>query len=152
MIHVSKKQKFPESMKLTDIRKTANIAFTRAGVTGDASIIFADNVEIQRLNRDYREIDSPTDVLSFPSDEVDPFTNRRYLGDIIISVEKASEQAKVAGRTLPDELTMLIVHGCLHLSGMDHSDLEEKAAMKSYQEAILSELQVIDPFWPEDEK
>lgn len=152
MIHVSRRHAYTKSLKLIEIRRIANLTFARVGVSGDATIVFTNNAEIQNLNRDYRQVDIATDVLSFPSDEIDPLSNRQYLGDIIISAEKASEQAKLSGRTFFDEVTMLIVHGCLHLSGMDHMEAEDKTTMKRFQEAILTELRVTDPIWPEDEK
>lgn len=152
MIFVKRKTKHFVPLKLSEIRNIANYSFKISGISGDAAIVIIDNSEIHALNKEYRDIDSPTDVLSFASDEVDPLTQVLYLGDIVISAERANEQARIAGRSESDELTMLIVHGCLHLSGLDHSTIEEKAIMKRFQESILSDLNISDPFWPEDEK
>jgi rRNA maturation RNase YbeY len=77
------------------------------------------NPEIQRLNARFRHKDYPTDVLSFPADGRLP-GNVRLLGDVIISVEKAREQAKERGRTLEAEMVTLLIHGILHLIGYDH--------------------------------
>ncbi|BCY18833.1 MAG: rRNA maturation RNase YbeY [Chloroflexi bacterium] len=150
MIHVTRKVDLPEDFSLKKIRRIAGEVFKVMKISGDASIVFTDNNEIQYLNNVYREIDSSTDVLSFLSDEIDPETNYRYLGDVIISVEKAVTQSNQAHHSLEDELTMLIVHGCLHLSGLDHSNPDEKKVMKEKQETILMKLQVGDYAWPED--
>jgi probable rRNA maturation factor len=150
MIHVSRESVLPKEMTLAYIRHIAEVTFTRMGLMGDSSIVFTNNASIQNLNREYRKIDSPTDVLSFPSDEIDPMTNCRYLGDIIISTERALSQSEQAGRPFVDELAMLIVHGCLHLSGLDHSTEGEKTIMQENQEAILQTLGVKNSNWPED--
>ena len=83
----------------------------------EISIVFCGNEMIQTLNKNYREKDYPTDVLSFPA-ELDYF-----LGDIVISVEKAKEQAEVS---LVKEIEMLLAHGLLHLLGYDHENSEEE--------------------------
>ncbi len=150
MIHVTRKAHLPEEFTLKKIRSIACVVFKEMGKPGDASIVFTDNQEIQNLNREYRNFDTPTDVLSFPSEEIDPETDFRYLGDVIISVEKAAAQSIIAGHSLEDELTMLIVHGCLHLSGLDHGNPEEKQVMKDKQERILKNFHIADYTWPED--
>ena len=109
-----------------------------------------DNKTIQKLNNEFRNINSPTDVLSFPTEEIDPLSGSRYLGDVIISAEQALSQSLQAGRPYVDELTMLIVHGCLHLTGLDHSSEEEKQIMKTHQERLLQNLGIENPAWPED--
>jgi probable rRNA maturation factor len=151
MIHVTRESTLPKEMTLSHIRHIAEVTFMRMGQTGDSSIVFTNNASIQNLNREYRKIDSPTDVLSFPSDEIDPMTNCRYLGDIIISTERAISQSEQVGRSYMDELAMLIVHGCLHLSGLDHSTEGDKTIMQKNQEAILQSLGVKNSNWPEDE-
>jgi probable rRNA maturation factor len=150
MIHISRRSALPEKMSLSDIRLPARVTLKRAGSHGDLTVVLTDNRTIKNLNREYRKIDSITDVLSFQSDEVDPQTNIRYLGDIIISVEKANEQAKQNGRSFFDEMTMLIVHGCLHLAGYDHASNEERESMRRIQEDILSSLGIANYAWPED--
>jgi len=85
-------------------------------------------------------IDAPTDVLSFSDGDLDPETGAPYLGDILISVERAQAQARSAGHTLQEELTLLVVHGVLHLLGHDHAEPEQKARMWSLQAEILTDL------------
>ena len=79
-----------------------------------ATIAFVSDKNIQKLNQQFRQIDKPTDVLSFPSEE------ETDLGDIAISVETAAAQAKENGLTFDTEIAQLILHGLLHLSGYDH--------------------------------
>lgn len=79
-----------------------------------ATIAFVSDESIRKLNKQFRHVDKPTDVLSFPAEEED------NLGDIAISVETAAEQAKQNGLTLDGEIAQLILHGLLHLSGYDH--------------------------------
>jgi probable rRNA maturation factor len=151
MIHVTRKKEIPDALSLNRIRSIAARVFSSRKVVGDATIVFTDNQSIQKYNKDFRDIDSPTDVLSFSSEEYDPLTGRRYLGDIVISTEIAHAQAKLEGRPVVDELTMLIVHGCLHLSGMDHTQELDAKEMKQMQEQIMRNLGVQNPSWPEKE-
>ena len=81
-----------------------------------------------------------TDVLSFPSDEVDPETGSQYLGDIIISIPRAAQQAQVGGHSLEAEVQLLVVHGTLHLLGHDHAEAEEKARMWAAQAEVMGRL------------
>jgi len=84
-------------------------------------LAFVDNKAIQKLNRDFRKKDAPTDVLSFPYRENGP-DGKYYLGDIIISVPKAFDQARELGHGLDRELEYLTIHGFLHLLGYEHSE------------------------------
>ncbi|HQL39394.1 MAG TPA: rRNA maturation RNase YbeY [Anaerolineaceae bacterium] len=106
----------------------------------DLSIIITDNDLLQELNREYLGIDAPTDVLSFNVDEIDPETGNYYLGDIIISYQKANEQAVTAGHEIQSELSLLIIHGVLHLLGMDHDTPESQEPMWKIQDQILSNM------------
>lgn len=106
----------------------------------DLSIIITDNNLLQELNREYLGIDAPTDVLSFNVDEIDPETGNYYLGDIIISYQKANEQAVTAGHEIQSELSLLIIHGVLHLLGMDHDTSESQEPMWKIQDQILSNM------------
>ncbi len=106
----------------------------------DLSIIITDNDLLQELNREYLGIDAPTDVLSFNVDEIDPETGNYYLGDIIISYQKANEQAVTAGHEIQSELSLLVIHGVLHLLGMDHDTPESQEPMWKIQDQILSDM------------
>ncbi len=106
----------------------------------DLTLVLTGDAQIQALDRDYLGKDAPTDVLSFPSCEVDPETGRRYLGDIIISVPRAEAQSNAAGHSLEAELSLLVIHGVLHLLGHDHAGKEEKTRMWLAQSEVLTKL------------
>jgi probable rRNA maturation factor len=104
------------------------------------TVVFEEDERLQQLNKQYLGIDAPTDVLSFPADYLDPETKIRYLGDILISVPRALEQATSGGHSLDEELQLLVVHGILHLLGYDHVEDGEKEVMQETQSAILHQL------------
>lgn len=108
----------------------------------EISVVIDNDASLQDLNSQFLGIDAPTDVLSFPSDEVDPESNIPYLGDIIISLPKAKMQAAEAGHTYEAEVQLLIVHGTLHLLGYDHAEADEKQEMWEHQKQILTSLNV----------
>ncbi|OGO38392.1 MAG: rRNA maturation RNase YbeY [Chloroflexi bacterium RBG_16_56_8] len=85
-------------------------------------------------------MDTPTDVLSFPASEQDPESSAPYLGDILISVPRAVDQAQAAGHSAQDEVQLLVVHGVLHLLGHDHAKAQEKARMWKAQAEVLERL------------
>ena len=95
----------------------------------EVSIVLSDDAQLQTLNRDYRQQDKPTDVLSFEGQNPDGI----YLGDIIISMERCAEQASEANHSLDDELALLVIHGVLHLVGYDHATDEERETMWQVQ-------------------
>lgn len=107
---------------------------------GDLSLILGDDDQLHELNLQFRGVDAPTDVLSFPDGAVDPDSGQPYLGDILISVPRAEAQAAAGGHPLVDELQLLVVHGVLHLLGYDHTDEDEKARMWELQAQILNDL------------
>ena len=116
----------------------------------EISVLLVDNATIQELNRDYRDKDAPTDVLSFPLEEdLEGETEpeiiggpaARMLGDIVISMEKATAQAAEYGHSVERELAFLLVHGLLHLLGHDHEkDETAKKLMRSEEKRILTGL------------
>ena len=108
----------------------------------DVSIVIGNDAFIKTLNRQYRAVDESTDVLSFPSGEIDPDTSDLYLGDVIISLPKAQAQAGTAGHLLEEELQLLVVHGILHLLGYDHVRTADKREMQTAQDKILKSLGV----------
>jgi probable rRNA maturation factor len=107
--------------------------------TGDIDIAIVTDERIRELNRTFRNVDSATDVLSFPSSEeiIEGPPALGFLGDIAISFETAERQALEYGHSLGRELGFLAVHGALHLMGLDHGTPEEEAAMNKKQEEIL---------------
>ena len=116
----------------------ASLQADGALLSADLTIVLADDAQLHQLNLQFLGIDAPTDVLSFPAGEVDPDTDRPYLGDVIISVERA--QAQAGDHPLEDELRLLVVHGVLHLLGHDHAVQGEKEAMWRIQREVLQQL------------
>ena len=110
----------------------------------EVDITIVDDEEIHQLNRDYRNVDRPTDVLSFALDEDDEDEPElmegqpHRLGDIIISAETATRQAEEFGHGLEREIVYLAVHGLLHLLGYDHMVEEDKVIMRAKEEEALS--------------
>jgi probable rRNA maturation factor len=116
----------------------------------DLTIAIRNDIELQKLNLEFLGIDAPTDVLSFESGEIDPGTGRIYLGDIIISYDRAALQAKNAGHPVDNELQLLVVHGALHLLGYDHGTTDEKQKMWQLQGEILDQLDCVLNKLPDD--
>lgn len=127
----------------------AVLKFEDVSTDSDVSIVVENNARLQELNNQFLGIDAPTDVLSFPSDEIDPDSGEPYLGDIILSLPKAQAQAEESGHSLTAEIQLLIVHGMLHLLGYDHAEEEEKREMWERQKAILAALDVPLKRFPE---
>lgn len=105
------------------------------------SVIIVDNKKIHEINKEYRNIDRETDVISFAleDDETIPEDDIRVLGDIYISIDKAKSQAEEYGHSLKRELCFLMTHGFLHLLGYDHMKKEDEEIMFPLQEKILEE-------------
>ena len=105
------------------------------------NIIFVNNDYIHKLNKDYRNIDRETDVITFALEDDKTFNpEERILGDIYISIDKAKSQSIEYGHSLMRELCFLSVHGMLHLLGYDHMEKEEERVMFNLQEEILDEM------------
>lgn len=126
----------------------------------EVNLTLTDNAGIHEINREYREIDNPTDVLSFPmlsyevagdfskleedyDDNFNPDTGEIMLGDIIISVDKVFEQAESYGHSVEREFAFLILHSMLHLFGYDHMTPEEATVMEEKQRVILDKMQIL---------
>lgn len=136
----------PETNKLLEEIYQALIEKEGLGQEAEVSLLLTNNEEIQELNRDYRNLDQATDVLSFPiyeREEIEALLKDQegpeliLLGDIIISMERAGEQAHEYGHSLKREVAYLFVHGLLHLLGYDHLEEDEKKEMRTREEEIL---------------
>ena len=104
----------------------------------EVSVSFVDNQEIKELNKEFRNIDEITDVLSFPMDfNINIEGVNEILGDIIISVEKADEQAAEFVHSLDREILYLVIHSMFHLFGYDHLNEEDKAVMRSKEKEVV---------------
>lgn len=148
-----RKLQIPYEKIINDIIPAA-LDYEECPYEAEVNVLLTDNAAIQEINRDYRQIDAPTDVLSFPmvdfetesdfdhvedhvEDYFNPETGELILGDIIISVEKVIEQAEKYGHSQERELAFLIAHSMLHLCGYDHMDEAEREVMEGKQREIL---------------
>ena len=126
----------------------------------EVNLTLTDNEGIHAINKEFREIDRPTDVLSFPmlnytqpgdftflddedSDDFNPDTGEALLGDIVISVEKVVEQAESFGHSIEREYAFLITHSMLHLFGYDHMEEVEAKVMEDKQKDILNQMNIL---------
>lgn len=139
---------YSETIALTDDERTgmeraALAALEREGRDGDLTILVDTPDRIQTLNREFRNVDSVTDVLTFPAWEGEiSLSADGYLGDIMICYERAKEQAVSYGHSLKRELSFLAVHGVLHLLGYDHMTEADERVMREKQTAILDSIGV----------
>jgi probable rRNA maturation factor len=125
----------------------------------EVSILFTDDDEIRNINKEFREIDAPTDVLSFPANEYEvpgdfskmeemipgcfhPETGELLLGDIVISVDRAILQAQEYGHSLEREIAFLTAHSMFHLFGYDHMEEQERLVMEEKQNDVLEKLEI----------
>lgn len=126
----------------------------------EVNLTLTDNEGIHQINKEFRDIDRPTDVLSFPmldyempgdfsflddenSNDFNPDTGEAILGDIVISVDKVLEQAESFGHSIEREYAFLIVHSMLHLFGYDHMEQEEAKVMEEKQREILHKMNIL---------
>lgn len=147
-IEISNQQnKLPVSEKMeariTEVLEEAARAH-EVGEMAEVSLMFTDDETIHEMNREYRGIDRPTDVLSFAleegEEEIFGGPEENLLGDIIISVETAVRQAEEYGHSVEREMSFLALHGMLHLLGYDHMEEDERQEMRAQEKAILDSL------------
>jgi probable rRNA maturation factor len=142
------------------IRKAVAASLESEGIGRDAevSVLLTDDEGIKTINQAYREKDAPTDVLSFPANELqkplkeallagfepekDVKSGRLFLGDIVISMERAASQAKEYGHTLKREVSFLTAHSMLHLMGYDHMEEKQENVMREKQRAIMDRMKI----------
>lgn len=110
------------------------------GKSGEVSILVTNSEEVRALNRRFRNIDKETDVLSFPMLD---FSDNSSLGDIVVNIEQAEQQALDYGHSFERELAFLITHSMLHLFDYDHQNEEDEKLMLAKQEKILSSLGLV---------
>lgn len=139
--------KIPTGLRML-VRRCCNAVLRMENFEGPAeiSVTFSDNAQIHELNKQYRSKDAATDVLSFPMGEngvydVDHTTGAKILGDVVISMEKAVEQADRYGHSLEREVGYLTAHSVLHLLGYDHENGGiERVRMREKEELVMAEL------------
>ena len=145
-------EQFQDEIDAMQIERAIVATLAAEGVAGaiEVSVLVTDDAMLHQLNRDYRNVDAPTDVLSFADDEesdpapsafVRPPDAPRYLGDLAISYERVVAQASEYGHSRARELAFLTVHGILHLLGYDHErGAADQAAMRAREELIMQQL------------
>ena len=133
-----------------DIGQWVKCAVGAAAADSDVevSVRIVDEDEMQKLNRDYRDQDKPTNVLSFPTGDADamPPGVTSPLGDIVVCATVVAREAEEQGKTLGDHWSHMLVHGALHLLGHDHLTESEGDAMESLEREILAGLGIADPY------
>ena len=161
-INIEYETKIELNLPYEDIIKSVineSIDYEKCPYEVEVAVILTDNNEIHNINKEHRDVDSPTDVLSFPmvdyespsnfegiedkvEDYFDPDSGELILGDIVISVEKVIEQAKQYGHSNKRELAFLVAHSMMHLFGYDHMVVEEATIMEAKQNDILNNLSI----------
>lgn len=142
---------YPEELSFpAEIEENVRAAAEKVGElygveNGEVSVTLTNNDYIHQLNRKYRQIDRPTDVLSFALNEseepdIENGPDINVLGDIILSVERAEEQAADYGHSLRREIAFLTVHGMLHLLGYDHMEEADRLEMETEQRYVMEQL------------
>lgn len=143
---------WPEKQALRDkVLDAVGEAFNELGLEPSPqtclSLLFTDDEAIRQLNANWRGIDKPTNVLSFPGPEIGDSTEiSRVLGDIAFALQTISDEAVVENKPFDHHLTHLIVHGLLHLLGYDHQTDEEAVEMETVETRILARLAIPDPY------
>jgi len=114
------------------------IDYVECPYDAEVNVLLTDNEGIHQINLDMRQIDNPTDVLSFPMED-----GEKIIGDIVLSLEKAYEQAEEYGHSPAREIGFLTVHSMLHLYGYDHIEEEDRVKMRVMEEKILTKLKLL---------
>lgn len=133
----SARWRVPRAAQLRDV-VLRTLALVGPHVAGDVGVLVTSDPAIQTLNRRYRSLDSPTDVLAFPLG--DGLRAREPFGDVVISLDTAKRQAREYGATLSQELNRLLIHGTLHLCGYDHHERAQAARMHGLTRRLLREV------------
>jgi probable rRNA maturation factor len=147
-IHINNIQD-ESSISIEDVKKTVDKIFNVGDLEkdGELSITLVDDEKMVELNKEYRGMDSTTDVLAFSQDEGFEILIPKdtdfvpLIGDIFVSVSTAARQAREMGHSLDREMNILLIHGILHLYGYDHENVYQETFMKEEEKAILSALE-----------
>jgi probable rRNA maturation factor len=128
------------------VRRAIEAAAQAAGESGTLAVMLTDDASIRALNAQWRGIDKPTNVLSFPAGGAPVAAGARHLGDIAIAYETVAAESASENKAFCDHLAHLAVHGYLHLVGFDHETDDEAALMEHLETRILSGLGIADPY------
>jgi len=139
LINFSSWEKHPGLKELIKIAIKQTVSNVDTKGYNEISILLTSDTQIQQLNRQYRSINQPTNVLSFPSE-------KPHLGDIILSYEYIQKELINLNKKFEEHISHLIIHGTLHLYGFDHENDKNAAAMENMERHIMSELGYNDPY------
>ena len=112
----------------------------------EVSVQLADDAQVRALNAQWRGLDKPTNVLSFPASKPEKISAAPMIGDIVVAFETTEREAAEEGKTLADHFVHLVVHGSLHLLGFDHQIAGEAERMETLETSILAKLGIADPY------
>jgi probable rRNA maturation factor len=128
------------------VRRAINAAARHCAVAGEVSVVLTDDESIRLLNRDWRQIDKPTNVLSFPAAAAAHGAPEPLIGDIVIAYETLARESAAEHKPFLHHLAHLAVHGFLHLIGYDHQTDSQADAMEGRERDILAGLDIADPY------
>lgn len=143
---------WPDEAELLALAERAFAAAKKAGrlrhpESAELSMLFTNDARMREINRDWRAQDKPTNVLSFPGQDMQPGESAgEILGDVVLSWETVEREAGLEGKSIESHLTHLVVHGILHLFGYDHENDEQAAQMEDAERRALRELGIDDPY------
>jgi probable rRNA maturation factor len=132
------------------VRRAIAAAADRTNATGEVCVVLTDDAAVRELNRNWRKIDKPTNVLSFPSRNIGSDAASAVLGDIVIAYETTAAEAAAQNKPFLHHLNHLTVHGFLHLLGYDHEEDVQAEEMERLEREILLTLGVDDPYLAAD--
>ena len=140
-----------EAQLLETVRPAVNAAIRAGGLRlpddAELSLLFTDDAEMREINRQWRGVDKPTNVLSFPGSDLLPGeTAQTLLGDIVFAYETIAREAELEGKPFDHHLSHMIVHGIFHLFGYDHVDDSDALVMEDLERAALALVGVDDPY------
>ena len=131
-------------------QKAIGMAARMAGVAlmdgAELSVMLSDDARVREVNRAWRKMDKPTNVLSFPAAEADKISSSPFLGDVILAFETVEREAADEDKPFADHVAHLMVHGFLHLIGYDHETDQEAERMEALETRALAELGIADPY------
>ncbi len=128
------------------VRRAIEAATLAAGKSGTLAVMLTDDASIRIMNAQWRGIDKPTNVLSFPAGESPAAPGAAHLGDIAIAYETVAAESAAENKAFADHLAHLAIHGYLHLIGLDHETDAEAVRMENLETRILSGLGIADPY------
>jgi probable rRNA maturation factor len=135
-----------EALILRAVEASLATSAARIRDGAEVGVQLADDAHVRALNLQWRAIDKPTNVLSFPAVEGDRIASAPMLGDIVLAFETVEREAGEEGKSLADHVAHLIVHGFLHLLGFDHETTAEADRMEAMETRILAKLGIADPY------